>query len=689
MGICDSEIQAKTQKETHQQDQAPIKYKEEKENDKRNPEVYTGQKPIPIDIINKASKSICKIIITINKKDITGTGFFMKIDKIKKYLVTNYHVISKDNIYNDITLEIYNHKKMKLDIDNRDIKYFEKQKDITLIEIKNNDEIFNDIEFLDYDSNYTKGYYIYINTDVFSIGYPEGGSAAYSNGKITKLNEYEFEHNISTSNGSSGCPIILLNNNINLLQVIGIHKDGNESKKINYGTFIGEIFNNNIYSEDIINTNLVNSSKNIENNEMLYPNIDFFKSLKIILIDVELKLVISDGNQKNYNSEANTLIDSDQILKFKDNNKAMNLIKKLKFFETIIIINAEKFVDFVILFNENLKNICIIPKIIIYSEKKIVVELPNNIQNKLFYTYFGIKNRNKIINFLKKEAEENKKIIADEYPQAQPDTESALIFQRIRSRGDLYLPSFYKILLDILDINDDRFIKTMKEYKDDKIYKKLFNPIISVPNIHIELLSKYYIRMYTIEGQFLTKMKTDLLIDYNKDNIIYQSYIKTLYEGLERKALKPLKTFQGIQLYSAQYFTENQIKVLNEYRLINVDYYKVPIIFSKLFLSFTKDITVAERVIDLYEKNTMLTVVEADNEYNLNTHTDIEELSCFPVEKEVLFFPFSAFGIEDFTYDSEKKIHILKLIYLQKINLILKEMNSQKNILLLYFKNLD
>ena len=30
-------------------------------------------------------------------------------------------------------------------------------------------------------------------------------------------------------------------------------------------------------------------------------------------------------------------------------------------------------------------------------------------------------------------------------------------------------------------------------------------------------------------------------------------------EGLELKALKPLTTFEGIQLYNAQYFTEKQL----------------------------------------------------------------------------------------------------------------------------------
>ena len=61
--------------------------------------------------------------------------------------------------------------------------------------------------------------------------------------------EYEFDHNIATDKGSSGCPIILLNNNINLIQVIGIHKEGDKINKINGGTFLGEIFNKNLHKE--------------------------------------------------------------------------------------------------------------------------------------------------------------------------------------------------------------------------------------------------------------------------------------------------------------------------------------------------------------------------------------------------------------------------------------------------------
>ena len=97
--------------------------------------------PVPIDVTIKAMKSICKITIKHNVKENCATGFFMKINEIKKYLITNNHVISQDNINGDIEIEIHNHKKMKLNFNNRDIQYFPGVKDITMVEIKNNDSI--------------------------------------------------------------------------------------------------------------------------------------------------------------------------------------------------------------------------------------------------------------------------------------------------------------------------------------------------------------------------------------------------------------------------------------------------------------------------------------------------------------------------------------------------------------------
>ena len=48
------------------------------ENEIKN-EVFTGHKPIPLKIVNKVFKSICKITINIKDRVAYGTGFFFKL----------------------------------------------------------------------------------------------------------------------------------------------------------------------------------------------------------------------------------------------------------------------------------------------------------------------------------------------------------------------------------------------------------------------------------------------------------------------------------------------------------------------------------------------------------------------------------------------------------------------------------
>ena len=59
-------------------------------------EVFTGHKPIPVKIINKVMKSICKITIETKKGKSYGTGFFLNYSNSIKYLITNYHIINPD-----------------------------------------------------------------------------------------------------------------------------------------------------------------------------------------------------------------------------------------------------------------------------------------------------------------------------------------------------------------------------------------------------------------------------------------------------------------------------------------------------------------------------------------------------------------------------------------------------------------
>jgi len=199
------------------------------ENGRKN-EAFTGNKPIDIDILISMRRTICKIIVNNKGKIQYGTGFFMKISDSKRYLVTNYHVIDLDSLNEKIEIEIWNKKKYLLNPNNYNIKYLKEPKDIISLEIKDLDDNFLDVEFLNYDRNYEDGYLIYKDADVFTIEHPLGKNASCSSGKIININEYEFDHNISTEPGSSGSPILLLSDNINLIKVIGIHKNGDKKK---------------------------------------------------------------------------------------------------------------------------------------------------------------------------------------------------------------------------------------------------------------------------------------------------------------------------------------------------------------------------------------------------------------------------------------------------------------------------
>ena len=200
---------------------------------------------IPFNLLFETRKSICKIVIQDNGGLMEGTGFFMKINDSKKYLITANHIIPLKRKYEKILLEIFNEKMIILNLKDHYIKYYE-EKDITLIEIKDTDEICNEIKFLFYDINYILGYNIYKNGYVFTIGYPRGREVAYSSGQIVKISGYNFYHNICTEAGSGGSPIILLNNNENELRVIGIHIGFFKNNNLNVGTFIAEILDENI-----------------------------------------------------------------------------------------------------------------------------------------------------------------------------------------------------------------------------------------------------------------------------------------------------------------------------------------------------------------------------------------------------------------------------------------------------------
>lgn len=197
---------------------------------------------VPLEIIDEARKSVCKIII----KQEFATGTFLDLSNIidKKCLITNCHVISEELVKSKSTITIEYGKekeKMKKDIELDNEKLYIKifpSFDITIIEIIDED-LLKEVKFLNIDKNYLKGYERYINKNIFIMEYPLGGDLNIDIGSIStvKSEENYFRYKLDTQPGSSGSPILLLDNSL-----VGIHKGAiNEKEKA--GIFIGHIIN--------------------------------------------------------------------------------------------------------------------------------------------------------------------------------------------------------------------------------------------------------------------------------------------------------------------------------------------------------------------------------------------------------------------------------------------------------------
>ena len=246
-------------------------------------EKYIASSPEPVTlkgtekILDQMNNSVCRIYNNGN-----GTGFFTKIpykSKLLPVLITNNHVINKDDILNNKKFSIYlnNDKKIKrIELDNNRLIYTNEKLDITIIEIKDNDNINNkylelDDEIMNYiklnkkeDINYLSD--IYSNKSIYLINYPEDKNVVVSYGQPPNIHESEIFHKCTTKEGSSGSPILLINNQ----KLIGIHYGCSKQFDFNKGRLL-------IYS--------IIEFEKIKNN--------------ILLINKEGKC-LSDNNKDNY-----------------------------------------------------------------------------------------------------------------------------------------------------------------------------------------------------------------------------------------------------------------------------------------------------------------------------------------------------------------------------------------------------
>ena len=218
--------------------------------------------PVNIEGTKKILEQLMNCICKIKIKGAYATGFFCKIPYKKqaiKVFMTSYHFFNENVMKENqkLNLSLNDEKETKsIDLSIERITYFNKDYDITLIELKDEDKIK---DYLELDDNLFQdnSELFYKNKSIYTLHYQNGENACVSYGLLHNIDKYNIMHNCSIDNNSSGCPILNLQSN----KVIGIHN----KNSINYN--IGTLLKLPI--KDFINQNL-NKKNSIIINDIEY-----------------------------------------------------------------------------------------------------------------------------------------------------------------------------------------------------------------------------------------------------------------------------------------------------------------------------------------------------------------------------------------------------------------------------------
>ena len=249
--------------------------------------------PISISGMEKIIEQMKKCVCKIHKKNgKEATGFFCKIpfpdnSHLIPLLITNNHILDSNDIVvnSSIIISVNDEKEYKciIIIDESRKVFTSKELDVTFIEIKENeDKIYNFLELdekINENSNILNE--IYNQKSVYILNYQEGNNILASYGIISNINNNLIYHKCITKEGSSGSPILLLNN----FKVIGIHRGYTHIFNFNNGIFIQrpiiEFLNNFNNIKKNNDDNNKNEIKKVDFNNNIYNEMNIFYEIKV------------------------------------------------------------------------------------------------------------------------------------------------------------------------------------------------------------------------------------------------------------------------------------------------------------------------------------------------------------------------------------------------------------------------
>ena len=361
---------------------------------------------------------------------------------------------------------------------------------------------------------------------------------------------------------------------------------------------------------------------------------------------------------------------------------------RIKYFEIVFIIIKETFYADYYYKLKRYKNIIkCIPITIIYTSDIIQKKINYNIKihyfteevyssiNDSFFNFGGVSTQltsclDFISNFsltMKKEFNERK--------TPKSSFNGCMTFEYVNSLNQLIVPILYnEILNEETKVSDNEvqyFKYLLLNRHGEKDIVNLIHPLLYVKDMPHEILAKFFTKAYTEQTTFYGEMNNSLQKKKIKE---YEAFIRIMYEGLSNKSLS---ISEDKELYRGSYLSKNEIDNIKlkfkEYKEKKDKSLPAFLLYSRCFLSFSKEKKVAMNFLGSNnDKAYAVLFVLKNNENVLNKYSsnaDIENLSAFTSEKEVLFFPFTSFCLEniidiDDTEESGKEYVKIELEYI-------------------------
>ena len=388
---------------------------------------------------------------------------------------------------------------------------------------------------------------------------------------------------------------------------------------------------------------------------------------------------------------------------FENIKEGIDFLKTIKFEKVVIIISGRISTSFYEELKNNLNEIIVIPKIIIFTRnsKKFIEE--NNKPGKFpiehpFFNDGGVANnyykvKEYVLSFKNNKSSSAKIKMCAYFAEINIDNENEeklkkrerlknediFNFEIISDKNQLILPLYFSSYLEIPKEEDIQIFNEfmLDAYGKSSQIKELFLLLKNVKEIPNEILSKFYVRAYTAESDFYKEMNLSLM---KKDKNKYLTYIRMLYEGVK---IKSLKSHNNSILYRGALMSKKELNNLKKFMLNKKKNLPSSIVYGRSFFSFSFKKEEAEKFYwdKTSKKNEELIpvflILEGINENSFNGNASISEYSFYEAESEVLFFPFSCFEIKSIEENKDDKDCIITLNYLEKYEIHFKNKKTE------------